>query len=113
MPLEVCPLENDCLVPEKPQPSEALEDRAGLLVGAARLVRVFDAQEELSTVFFDEEPVDQRGARAADVEVTGWGGGEAESVHVWKGTWLKKAEEPATGGLLSREGRDSNPRYEF
>ena len=113
MPLEVCPLEHDCLVPEEVQPSEAIEDLTGLLVGAARLVRVFDAQEELAAVFLDEEPVDKRGARAADVEVTGWRGCEAESVHVWKVTWLKKAEEPATGGLLSREGRDSNPRYEF
>ena len=44
----------------------------GSFFGVARFVGVFDAQNECAAVMPREEPVEERGARAADVEVAGW-----------------------------------------
>ncbi len=79
MPLEVRALIHDVLVPVEPEPLEPLEDRARALVGAARLVGVLDAQQELAAEMPDIEPVEERGARAADVEIAGRRGSEAKS----------------------------------
>ena len=46
-------------------------------VGRARLVGILDAQQELAAVVAREQPVEQRRARAADVQESGRGGGEA------------------------------------
>ena len=70
---------NDILVPVQPQPLEAFEDRARALVGAARLVGVLDAQQELAAMLPSKEPVEERGARAAHVQVAGRGGRESQS----------------------------------
>ena len=48
--LEVRALVHDLLVPDEAEPLEALEDGARALVGAARLVGVLDAEEELAAV---------------------------------------------------------------
>jgi hypothetical protein len=45
--LEVRALEDDLLVPVEAKPLEPFEDRAGRVVGGARLVGVLDAEEEL------------------------------------------------------------------
>src|SRR5690606_23666675 len=79
MPLEVGALEDDVLVPVEPEPLHAFEDRARRLVGGARLVRVLDAQQELAAELAGEEPVEERGAGAADVEVAGGAGGEPKA----------------------------------
>ena len=47
MALEVRALMHDLLVPIESEPLEALENGAGALLGAARLVGVLDAQQEL------------------------------------------------------------------
>ena len=45
--------------------------------GRARAVGVLDAQQELAAVVAGEQPVEQRGARAADMQEAGRRGGEA------------------------------------
>ena len=50
MALEIGALVHDLLVPLEAEPLETLEDRARALVGAARLVGVLDAEQELAAV---------------------------------------------------------------
>src|SRR5262249_41125739 len=56
-------------VPGEAEPVESLEDRARGFISTARPVRVLDAEEERAAVLLCVEPVEERGARAADVEV--------------------------------------------
>src|SRR6185437_4628307 len=74
---EIRTLIDDLFVPVEAEPVEPVEDRARGLIRAARLVRVLDAQEELAAVLAGVEPVEERGAGAADVEVTSGAGGES------------------------------------
>ena len=62
-----------------PSQLEPVEDDLGVRVGAALLVGVLDAEHEGAAGLPGEEPVEERGAGAADVEVAGGGGGEANS----------------------------------
>ena len=64
--LEVRPL-----VGRHAQPVEGGDDAVGPLGPVALLVGVLNAQDERATVLAHEEPVEQRGPRAADVEVPG------------------------------------------
>jgi hypothetical protein len=51
----------------------------------ARLVRVFNAQDELASVMPRKEPVEKRRSRAADVKIAGRRGGETNAdvrIHV-------------------------------
>ena len=64
------------LVPVEPQPAKAVEDRLQGLLDVALPVRVVDAQDELAAVPPREQPVEQGGAHAADVQVTGRAGCE-------------------------------------
>ena len=67
------------LVPVEAQPAEALED-AGHHVGRRALdVGVLDAQDERAAGAAGVQPVEERGARAADVQVAGGGRGEPEA----------------------------------
>src|SRR5262249_7625609 len=59
------------LVPVHPQPGEAVEDGLHGLGGGALLVRVLDAQDEDAAVALRMEVVEEGGAGATDVEVTG------------------------------------------
>ena len=90
MAREIRALVRDVFVPLQAEPLEALEDGARARVGAAALVGVLDAQEELAAVLLDVEPVEERGARAADVEEAGRRRGEAEAVE-------SIAKRPANG----------------
>mmetsp|Transcript_7884 Transcript_7884/g.19695 ORF Transcript_7884/g.19695 Transcript_7884/m.19695 type:complete len:603 (-) Transcript_7884:9-1817(-) len=67
------------LVPVQAQPLEVAHH--GLLGRArgARSVRVLDAQHELAAVAFGVQVVEQRGARAAHVQVAGGGGRKAHA----------------------------------
>src|SRR5438093_2619014 len=56
-------------VPVEPEPPEGVDDGDDVLVGRPRAVRVLDAQDEGAVVVAREEPVEERGARAADVEM--------------------------------------------
>src|SRR5689334_11393061 len=79
MPCQVRALVDHFLVPREAEPLHALEDGAGAFVGAAGLVGVLDAEEELPTVSLDVEPVEERGSSATDVQVAGGRGREAET----------------------------------
>ena len=70
-------LEIGLAVAADPKPVEAVEDRVDRLLGRAGLVRILDAQQILAAVMAGEQPVEQRGARAADVEIAGRRGREA------------------------------------
>src|SRR2546427_12963354 len=61
------------------EPGEAVEDDAGVLVRGAFLVGVFDAEQELAARVAGEEPVEEVGAGAADVEVARGRRGEADA----------------------------------
>ena len=66
------------LVPVQPQPLQPFEDAPGVGVGGALLVGVLDAQEEGAAVLAGPQPVEERGARPAYVQVAGGAGGEAD-----------------------------------
>ena len=111
MALEVRALKHDVLVPCEAEPLESFEDGARAFIGAARLVRVFDAQQELSAVLLDEQPVEERGAGAADVEESGGGRGESEAVvHGGKlsasGSRLQTTKSPPRAGSCQSAGRE-------
>ncbi len=66
---EIRALVRDLLVPGEAEPLESLEDRARAFVGAAGAIGVLDAEQERSAVLAREEPVVERRARTADVEI--------------------------------------------
>src|SRR5206468_11823231 len=77
--LHASALEHELLVPVEAQPGEPVEDHLRMLVGRARLVGVFDAQQELAALVAGVQPVEERRAGASDVEVTRRGGSEADA----------------------------------
>ncbi len=58
-------------VPVEPEPFEPVEDRRDRGLRRALAVRVLDAQQERSAEAFGVEPVEQRRARAADMQESG------------------------------------------
>jgi hypothetical protein len=73
MPPDIRALINDVAIPLEPKPFQPLENRAGACVGASRLVSVLDAEQELAAELARVEPVVERSARSADVEIPGGG----------------------------------------
>ena len=67
----------DVAVPLQAEPRQAVEDRGDRGLGGAGAVGVLDAQQELAAVVAREQPVEERGARAADMQEAGRRGGEA------------------------------------
>ncbi len=67
------------LVPVQAQPFQAVVDDLHGLDGVARLVGVLDAQDELAPGVPGVEPVEQGGARPADVQETGGRGGKTDA----------------------------------
>ena len=69
------------LVPVEPEPAKAVEDPFDHVLRRSLDVGVFDAQHEDAAEPAREEPVEERGARAADVEIPGrrWGEADARS----------------------------------
>src|SRR4051812_5749259 len=67
------------LVPVEAEPPQVAQD--GLLGLARRAldIRVLDAQDERPAGSAREQPVEQRGSRVADVELTGRAWGETEA----------------------------------
>ena len=65
------------LVPIDPQPLQAREDRLEGLLDIPLGVGVVDAEDERPAMSPREQPVEQRRADAADVEIPGRAGGEA------------------------------------
>src|SRR6185295_7726498 len=64
-------------VPIEAEPGETVEDRGDRRLGRARAVGVLDAQQELGPAPARVKPVEQRGARPADMQEAGGRGGEA------------------------------------
>src|SRR5262249_37974876 len=71
-------------VPGDAEPAEAVEDWLKRLGLVALGIGVVDAEDELSALLPGEQPVEQRGAYAADVQIAGGTGGEA-GAHGHKG----------------------------
>ena len=67
------------LVPVEAQPAHGAQDDLGVLLGGAGGVGVVDAQDEGAVVGAGERPVVDGRARAADVELAGGGGREADA----------------------------------
>src|SRR5690349_14685706 len=59
------------------QPPKAVEDRVDRLLRRARLVRILDPEEIFAAVVAGEQIVEQGGARPADMQIAGRGGGKA------------------------------------
>src|SRR4029077_13189825 len=59
------------LGPLEAEPAQAVENAADHLVGRAFEIGVFDPQHEHAAGAAGKEPVEQRGAGAADVEIAG------------------------------------------
>src|SRR4030095_278591 len=81
------------LVPVETEPPERVDDGHDVLLGRARAVRVLDAEDEGAAVVAREEPVEERGAGASDVEMPRRARGESyadrrghfrTSQYVWK-----------------------------
>ncbi len=70
-------LVGDLAVPRQAEPGQAVEDGVDGRRRGARAVGVLDAQQVLAAVVAGEQPVEQGGARAADMQVAGRRGGEA------------------------------------
>ena len=79
VPRDVCALIDDAIVPEESEPLQSLEDRARARVGAASLVGILDAEKEFPSELAGIEPVEERGSRATDVQVSRRRGCEAKA----------------------------------
>src|SRR5581483_6596734 len=73
---DFCPL-----VPVDAEPAEAVEDRLQRGRVIAVFVGVVDAQDELAAVLAREQPVEQRRALPADVQVAGRARGKTGTNH--------------------------------
>jgi len=67
------------LVPVEAEPAEAVEDPVDHLGRRAIDVGVLDAQDKGAAVPARVEPVEQRRACAADMQIPSWGGGETNA----------------------------------
>ena len=108
---EIGTLVNDAVVPVEAQPLESFEDSPRALVGAARLVSVLDAQQELAAIFPGVEPVEKCRARAADVEIPCRRWSEAKS-RFGSGHWraVTKSGSGARTRRAEREGFEPSIR---
>jgi hypothetical protein len=66
-------------VPIDAQPAEAVQDRGERFVDVSLRVGVVDPQNELAAVPAGEQPVEERRAHAADVQIAGGARGEASA----------------------------------
>ena len=66
-------------IPFQPKPTQSIVDRLNRLVRVALVVCVFNSENELPSVALGEEPIEERGTGAADMQVTGRGRGESSA----------------------------------
>ena len=66
-------------VPVKSEPAQAVEDDVHSFLRIARGVGVLDAEDERAAGMAGVEPVEERGARAADVQIAGRRRGETDA----------------------------------
>jgi hypothetical protein len=67
------------LVPQKPEPAQAVIDGVDSAIDDARLVSVLDPKDESPALMASKQPIEQSSARTADVEVTCRTGCEAHA----------------------------------
>ncbi len=67
----VLALEEGSFVPGDAEPGEPVEDDLGVALGASLPIGVLDAKHQRAAGVAGKEPVEQRGASAADVEIAG------------------------------------------
>ena len=72
------------LVPIETEPPEVADNRRLRLAGRAFGVRVLEPEDEDAVGSARKQPVEQRGARVADVELAGRARGESDSHGVWR-----------------------------
>ena len=66
-------------VPVETQPAQALEDGLDAGLGVALDVGVVQAQDHGAVIVAGKEPIEDKGARAADVQEAGGRGGETDA----------------------------------
>ena len=71
MLLGIVGLENNFFVVIKSEPLKSFDDRARRFIGRALQIRVFDPQQKLAAHFARIQPIEQRRARRADVQIAG------------------------------------------
>jgi hypothetical protein len=92
VPVGTLELVGDLAVPIEAEPAEAVEDRRNGGLGGAGAIGVLDAQLVPAAVVPGEQPVEQRGAGATDMEVAGRRRGESgDDGHVLPQLGLKSA----------------------
>src|SRR5437773_7740377 len=96
-------LEDGRLIPIKPEPREPVEDDLRVFVRGARFVRVLDTQQKLAAFAAGEEPVEERRAGAADVEVASGGGSEADA-DAHRGGGSEACPRPGANAGRARHG---------
>ena len=79
MTRQIGALIDDAVVPVQSEPLQSLENRTRTLFSTSRLVGVFDAKQELPAEFPGVEPVEERGAGAANVQISCWRRCEAKA----------------------------------
>jgi len=84
-------LQDDRLVPQEAEPAQILVDACDELGSAALAVGVLDAQQEPATAAPGEQPVEERGARIAEMQLAararcepGGVGGDGVGADLWK-----------------------------
>ena len=69
-------LADSLAIPIETQPAQSVQNRLGRLGRGTGVIRILDPQQELSAVVARKQPVEQRRARAANVQIPGGRGGE-------------------------------------
>src|SRR5262249_23236642 len=85
-------LKHRALVPVELEPDERVEDLLHVLAGRPLAVGVLDAQQELALPVARQQPVEQRRARAPDVERPRWRWREANPHNRFLGYFLGSTE---------------------
>ena len=102
------------LIPVEPQPAQTVEDPGDHLVRRPLDVGVLDAQHKDAAEPTREQPVEQRRARAANVEVAGGRWSETNSGSWHLGSWGRLSREAlrrdSFRGLPSRRSLDADNR---
>src|SRR5262249_21747802 len=88
-------------VPVEAQPAQVLEHAGFGFPGRSLLIGVLDAENERAALAAREQPVEERGAGVANVQVAGW---------TWSETDAHPHRRSEAGGRRSVESRTTRSR---
>ena len=71
------------LIPIQAEPAQPFEDYIHSFLCIARVVGVFDAKDERAAGVARVEPIEQSGARPANVQITRWAGRKTNTNAAW------------------------------